>query len=72
VADAGRPARGRRPAADVSPHLSTAKDHRAGEWAAASNSEIAYTPTNSSWLNRVEAQFTALRYFALNGLIAIP
>jgi hypothetical protein len=25
------------------------------------------TPTNSSWLNRVEAQFTALRYFALDG-----
>ena len=24
-------------------------------------------PTNSSWLNRVEAQFTALRYFALDG-----
>jgi len=28
---------------------------------------IAYTPTNSSWLNRIEAQFTALRYFALDG-----
>jgi hypothetical protein len=28
--------------------------------------EIAYTPTNSSWLNRIEAQFTALRYFALD------
>ena len=25
------------------------------------------TPTNSSWLNRIEAQFTALRYFALDG-----
>ncbi|MFF1907202.1 transposase, partial [Kitasatospora sp. NPDC058218] len=23
--------------------------------------------TNSSWLNRIEAQFTALRYFALDG-----
>ncbi|WUJ19977.1 BREX-1 system adenine-specific DNA-methyltransferase PglX (plasmid) [Streptomyces sp. NBC_00390] len=29
--------------------------------------EIAYTPTNSSWLNRIEAQFTALRYFTLDG-----
>ena len=38
-----------------------------GDWAEASNVEIAYTPTNSSWLNRIEAQFTALRYFALNG-----
>ncbi|MER5905078.1 helix-turn-helix domain-containing protein [Streptomyces mirabilis] len=27
----------------------------------------AYTPTNSSWLNRIEAQFTALRYFVLDG-----
>jgi hypothetical protein len=36
-------------------------------WAAANNVEIAYTPTDSSWLNRIEAQFTALRYFALDG-----
>lgn len=28
---------------------------------------FAYTPTNSSWLNRIEAQFTALRYFTLDG-----
>jgi hypothetical protein len=33
---------------------------RVGE---ANNTEIAYTTTNSSWLNRVEAKFTALRYF---------
>jgi hypothetical protein len=24
-------------------------------------------PTNASWLNRIEAQFTALWYFALDG-----
>jgi hypothetical protein len=41
--------------------------HPGRQWAAASNAEIACTPTNSSWLNRVEAQFTALRYFALDG-----
>ena len=40
---------------------------RVGLWAAAGNVEIADTPTNSSWLNRAEAQFTALRYFALDG-----
>jgi hypothetical protein len=34
--------------------------------AAANNVEVACTPTNSSWLNRIEAQFTALRYFALD------
>jgi transposase len=50
-----------------SPHLSTRKDRRVGDWARASNVEFAYTPTNSSWLNRIEAQFTALRYFALDG-----
>jgi hypothetical protein len=47
--------------------LSTRKDRRVGAWAAANNVEIAYTPTNSSWLNRIEAQFTALRYFTLDG-----
>jgi transposase len=52
---------------NFSPHLTTAKDNRVGAWAAANNTEIAYTPTNSSWLNRIEAQFTALRYFALDG-----
>jgi len=52
---------------NFSPHLTTATDARVGEWAAANNAEIAYTPTNASWLNRIEAQFTALRYFALDG-----
>ena len=49
-----------------SPHLTTAKDGRAGQWAAANNAEIA-TRRRCSWLNRIEAQFTALRYFALDG-----
>jgi transposase len=52
---------------NFSPHLSTRKDRRVGTWARENNVEIAYTPTNSSWLNRIEAQFTALRYFALDG-----
>jgi hypothetical protein len=29
--------------------------------------EVAYTPANASWLNRIEPEFTALRYFALDG-----
>jgi hypothetical protein len=41
-------------------------------WAEANNVELVYTPTNSSWLNRIEAQFTALRYFALDGLCWPP
>jgi hypothetical protein len=32
---------------NFSPHLTTKKDTRVGEWAAANNVEIAYTPTNS-------------------------
>ena len=50
-----------------SPHLTTRKDKRVGQWAPASNVEIACTPTNSSWMNRLECQFTALREFTLNG-----
>ena len=52
---------------NFSPHLSTKTDQRVAEWADANNVELAYTPTYSSWLNRIEAQFTALRYFALDG-----
>ncbi|CAO5191593.1 transposase [Frankia sp. AiPs1] len=52
---------------NYSPHKTTKKDSRVGDWAAANNVEFAYTPTYSSWLNRIEAQFTALRHFTLNG-----
>src|SRR5215203_7165728 len=52
---------------NFSPHLSTRTDDRIGRWAAANNVELAYVPFYGSWLNRIEAQFTALRYFTLNG-----
>ena len=48
-------------------HVVTKKDQRVGNWAAANNVELAYTPTYSSWLNRIEAQFQGLRYFSLDG-----
>jgi transposase len=51
---------------NFSPHLSTKKDQRVGDWAAANNVEFAYVPFYASWLNRIEAQFQALRYFALD------
>jgi hypothetical protein len=35
--------------------------------ASTSRVEIAHTPSNASRLNRIEAQFTTLRYFALDG-----
>ncbi len=40
---------------------------RHGPWAEANNVELAYVQTNASWLNRIEAQFQALRYFTLDG-----
>ena len=52
---------------NYSPHLSTKTDTRVGEWAEANNLELAYVPTNASFLNRIECHFTALRSFALNG-----
>ncbi len=52
---------------NFSPHLSTRTDSRVGDWAAANNVGLAYVPFYGSWLNRIEAQFTALRYFALDG-----
>jgi transposase len=52
---------------NFSPHLSTKTDGRVGEWARSNNVELAYVPFYGSWLNRIEAQFTALRYFALDG-----
>ena len=52
---------------NYSPHRSTKTDSRVGDWAAANNVEIAYTPFYGSWLNRIEPQFTALRYFTLDG-----
>jgi len=52
---------------NFSPHLTTKTDSRVGDWAKANNIELAYVPFYGSWLNRIEAQFTALRYFALDG-----
>ena len=52
---------------NFSPHVSTNKDSCVGDWADANNVELAYVPTNASWLNRIESQFQALRYFALDG-----
>ena len=52
---------------NFSPHLSTKTNTRVGDWAEANNVELAYVPTNASWMNRIEAQFQALRYFTLDG-----
>ena len=48
---------------NFSPHVS----HDIRAWAEDNNVELAFVPFYASWLNRIEAQFTALRYFALDG-----
>ncbi len=48
---------------NFSPHISA--DIRT--WAADHNVELAFVPFYASWLNRIEAQFQALRYFTLDG-----
>ncbi|WP_246486327.1 hypothetical protein [Kribbella qitaiheensis] len=37
------------------------------EWCQANQIEIVLTPSNASWLNWIECEFTALRYFTLDG-----
>lgn len=48
-------------------HLSANKDRRVGEWAKPNNLDPAYVPFYASWIERIEAQLTALRYLALDG-----
>ncbi|MDI9915441.1 hypothetical protein [Rhodococcus sp. IEGM 1379] len=52
---------------NFSPHLTTTKCQRVARWAESNEFEFGYTLTNSSWLNRIEAQFTAEWHFALDG-----
>ncbi|MGH2760162.1 MAG: IS630 family transposase [Actinomycetota bacterium] len=48
---------------NFSPHLKG----EVATWADANDVELVFVPTNASWLNWIECEFSALRYFALNG-----
>jgi len=48
-------------------NFSVHKGDEVRDWADATNVEFAYTPHYASWLNRIEPQFTGLRYFCLDG-----
>lgn len=37
------------------------------DWCSANGIELVFTPSNASWLNWIECEFTALRYFTLDG-----
>lgn len=48
---------------NFSPHLKA----EVAVWCEANDVELVFVPTNASWLNWIESEFAALRYFALNG-----
>ncbi|WP_091348755.1 transposase [Micromonospora rhizosphaerae] len=48
---------------NFSPH----KHPEARAWCAANHVELVFLPTYASWLNWIEAEFAAVRYFAPNG-----
>jgi transposase len=48
---------------NFSPH----KHPQVLSWAAANHTELVFLPTYASWLNWIEPEFAAVRYFALNG-----
>jgi transposase len=48
---------------NFSPH----RHARVRSWCATHEVELVFTPTYGSWLNWIESEFAALRYFALNG-----
>jgi transposase len=48
---------------NFSPH----RKAEVADWCAAQNVELVFTPTHASWLNWIESEFTALRYFTLDG-----
>jgi hypothetical protein len=48
---------------NFSPH----KKSQVSDWCADHDLELVFTPSNASWLNWIESEFTALRYFTLDG-----
>jgi transposase len=48
---------------NFSPH----KKREVADWCAEHDVELVFTPSNASWLNWIESEFTALRYFTLDG-----
>lgn len=48
---------------NFSPHAKA----EVGDWCTTHDVELVFTPSNASWLNWIECEFTALRYFTLDG-----
>ena len=43
------------------------QEEQVSDWCAGHDVELVFTPSNASWLNWIECEFTALRYFTLDG-----
>jgi len=50
----------------VADNLSTHKTPAIRDWAASSNVELVFTPTNASFLNRIECHFWPIGEFVIN------
>jgi hypothetical protein len=59
--------RSRRPLALGPSDASAWSTAQVASWCAANDVELVFTPSNVSWLNWIESEFTALRYFTLDG-----
>jgi hypothetical protein len=51
----------------VCDNFSPRKKTQVADWCQANDVELVCTPSNASWLNWVECEFTTLRYFTLDG-----
>ena len=51
----------------VADNFSPHKKLQVRDWCVDNDVELVFTSTNASWLNWIECEFTALRYFALIG-----
>jgi hypothetical protein len=52
----------------TSPHTARSPD----DWCTANEVGLVFTPTQASWLNWIESEFTALRYFTVDGSDYLP
>ncbi|HEC75826.1 MAG TPA: hypothetical protein ENI33_01020 [Thermoplasmatales archaeon] len=46
-------------------NLSSHKTKKVKEWCEKNDTELVFTPTNASWLNRIECHLTALKKFTI-------
>jgi hypothetical protein len=48
------------------------RDRAVDDWCTTNDVGLVFTPTQASWLNWIESEFTALRYFTVDGSDYLP